>query len=650
MSDPGYISGGDTGVSYEDLVQRRALAQALAKQGNSYPKTFGEGLASIGQSIGQALNDRAVMKQQLAADQQRQTLIGNLVDAMRAQNAADTSQPSSADTSQPSAPAAPSSPPQDDSLFAGSFGRPTPGYIAQTLAENESDPTMRNYYGALAAAEAPGGADSVSPTGASGPFQFTRATGRQYGLVGDGYDKRADIAASLAAVQQLTKDNARQFESINGRPPTLAELAVMHQQGGVTGARMAAGTGNASPGALAVNNIDPNASPQQAAAGIKAYYGMPNITIPQGYEGTSRGQIANTLAVQNQPPAADGTNAPVQQQPTVTDISIAPPAIAPKMPPKSTAQLQAEATAMMSRDPQTVSSAQFLAKQLEDDRQAKYKNAVTQYNADVQARSSQQNIILQDRLRAPELALARAKDAREAEAARQTGVIQQQTIEKGKREATTAAQFGDIPPETVHKALSDSAAVARPAAMALVGIDQAEAALAAGQEAQAKGQPGTVITGSGAPFRLNWAKIMPAMGKTDQGSDVANTEVFKAAINPVISTYLKIADPNSPDYKFAQQILGGDLTLDAKTMPRVLSMMKESLTGVVRDHQNQLTALYPNPTTGAQAYALYGADIPPTPLALQKLDAIPHPTQDQMNGFDALFGPGAAARALRKRP
>ena len=40
----------------------------------------------------------------------------------------------------------------------------------------------------------------------------------------------------------------------------------MHQQGGVTGARMVAGTGNAPGGNLAVNNVNPNAAPPPAVA------------------------------------------------------------------------------------------------------------------------------------------------------------------------------------------------------------------------------------------------------------------------------------------------------------------------------------------------------------------------------------------------
>jgi len=152
------------------------------------------------------------------------------------------------------------------------FRRPTPGYMQDAIARATPDPDRQAYLGSLAGSEARS-AREVSPTGAAGPFQFTRGTGRQYGIPGN---RRMDLDASAAAANRLTDDNVAAFERINGRPPSPAEMAVMHQQGGVTGARMIAGTGNAPAHNLSVNRVDPNASPQQATARIKEYYGMPD--------------------------------------------------------------------------------------------------------------------------------------------------------------------------------------------------------------------------------------------------------------------------------------------------------------------------------------------------------------------------------------
>ena len=171
--------------------------------------------------------------------------------------------------------------------------KPTPNYIRDAIARNVNDPTLRAYLGSLSGSEAKNAQD-VSPTGAAGPFQFIPSTAKQYGLTDP-----TNLDASVIAAKKLTQDNAAAFERINGRPPTAPELALMHQQGGVTGARMVAGTGNAPSGNLAVNNVNPNASPQQAVARIRGYYGMPNVPV------NVRDTIAQTMA-QGRPPVPQG--------------------------------------------------------------------------------------------------------------------------------------------------------------------------------------------------------------------------------------------------------------------------------------------------------------------------------------------------------
>ena len=169
------------------------------------------------------------------------------------------------------------------------YRRPTPGYIQDAIQRNVRDPDRQAYLGSLVGGEAPKGPRDTSPTGAAGPFQFTRGTGRQYGLMGPGGDRREDLDASTIAANRLTDDNVAAFRSRLGRDPTPAEMALLHQQGGVTGSRMVAGTGNASPQNLRVNNVPPNATPQQAAARIQAYYGMPNE--PRGGGGGGGGDV-----------------------------------------------------------------------------------------------------------------------------------------------------------------------------------------------------------------------------------------------------------------------------------------------------------------------------------------------------------------------
>lgn len=71
------------------------------------------------------------------------------------------------------------------------------------------------------------GADNPSSS-ASGLFQFTNATAREYGLTGD---KRNDISAQADAAARMAAQNSRSLERAIGRTPTAGELYLAHQQG-----------------------------------------------------------------------------------------------------------------------------------------------------------------------------------------------------------------------------------------------------------------------------------------------------------------------------------------------------------------------------------------------------------------------------------
>ena len=57
LTDGGFIFGGGTGLNYEELKQRRAIAAALASRQKGFPKTKGEGMTYLGEAIGDALSD-----------------------------------------------------------------------------------------------------------------------------------------------------------------------------------------------------------------------------------------------------------------------------------------------------------------------------------------------------------------------------------------------------------------------------------------------------------------------------------------------------------------------------------------------------------------------------------------------------------------
>ena len=388
---------------------RQRIALAMMARDRKFPKNVGEGLASIGDAIG----DRALMRQLMDADVAQQDVAppgaaapaaappvpyappsplasapaSQAIDAAIAPRPAPAPPPdvmSPAAASQPAfmlgsgglpndvntIPAGQPTPAQAASLFSprptlppegrvpgpaqaaappatgspqvmvdpaarnmidaqAGFKRPTPGYIQDAITSNVSNPDRQALLGSLVGGEAPNGPADVSPTGADGPFQFTRGTGRQYGLIGPQGDQRRDLNASVIAANRLTDDNAATFERINGRPPTPADLAVMHQQGGTTGARMIAGTGNAPAGNLAVNNIPAGSSPTAAAARIKAYYGMPDQPTP-------RDAVAGAMLAQRGAPTGAPGAPPPQPAMAFSGIQPAPPDPASAIQPAPT--------------------------------------------------------------------------------------------------------------------------------------------------------------------------------------------------------------------------------------------------------------------------------------------------------------------------
>jgi hypothetical protein len=216
---------------------------------------------------------------------------------------------------------------------------PGPGRVQNTVERIYPDnPDMQAYASRLAGQEQRGPGDT-SETGARGPWQFVPGTARQYGLANPD-----DIDASGDALKAFTADNAATLERRLQRPPTMADLALAHQQGAGTAANMLAGAGNASGRNLALNNVPPGASPAAAAAQIKGYYGMPErpvnprdalaATVMQ-QQATAGGPQANPtppvdapiMAFDGSPsPSAMPTGSPVRSAPPARPITAAPQA------------------------------------------------------------------------------------------------------------------------------------------------------------------------------------------------------------------------------------------------------------------------------------------------------------------------------------
>lgn len=160
-----------------------------------------------------------------------------------------------------------------------------PDNISQIIAQNVP-PELQSYATNLIGKESSFRPDAVSPTGATGLAQFTRGTGKQYGLVTDEGDFRADPVRNVQALVALTNDNRQALTQALGRAPTDGELALAHQQGAQGAINLLSGRPVPSQN-LAVNGVDPNADPRAAAQKIMAYYGgsggsLPNLPAGDG--------------------------------------------------------------------------------------------------------------------------------------------------------------------------------------------------------------------------------------------------------------------------------------------------------------------------------------------------------------------------------
>jgi len=249
----GFLFGGSTGETPETLKRKRQIAEALVSR-SAAPKNVGEGLSAIGN----ALIYRSLMGKADAAEKTGRESASN-----------------------------------DFAPLLGGFGSPPPGATGSAMPKVDAGgnvpiatapdevksliaanvpPELQAYATNLIGKESSFDPNAVSPTGATGLAQFTKGTGKQYGLVSDQGDMRKDPVANLKALVALTNDNRAGLANALGRAPTDGELALAHQQG-LQGAINLL-SGKSVPGNnLAVNNIDPNSDPRAAADKIMAFYG-----------------------------------------------------------------------------------------------------------------------------------------------------------------------------------------------------------------------------------------------------------------------------------------------------------------------------------------------------------------------------------------
>jgi hypothetical protein len=153
---------------------------------------------------------------------------------------------------------------------------------------------------------------------------------------------------------------------------------------------------------------------------------------------------------------------------------------------------------------------------------------------------------------------------------------------------------------------------ARTIAAGLTGLREARAAIQGG-----------AITGAAANQVLGLQKIGAALGISNSDK-IVNTETFRAAIAPQVAAVLKstvgTANISNTDREFAEKAAGGNITLDEKSITRLLDIMEKASLGKLTGHQKTLERVYPDAEKHARERALFGVEMPaeiPPPVATQ---------------------------------
>ena len=621
FTSPGFIFGAKSSGSvptYGQLLMRRKIAEAMASRRSlGFPKTFGEGLTYLGDAIGEVgqRNQLDAMEQAKGARDQ-EILKGTGIGT-------DTSSAVIA----PPAPTRTSYAPESDAeqptpapATSVSGFRPPPAYLSAALERDVADPQRRAYLGHLASKEAQS-PDEVSPTGAAGPFQFTRGTGRQYGLMPDGQDMRTDVNASIAAVNNLTDDNAATLTKMLGRPPNPSELALAHQQGAVTAGRMLTGTGNAPGNNLAVNNVSPNASPRDAAAKIMAYYRMPNGQPPAQPPASGSAMPFNNepgpaTAFSGLPPeittGASATRAAPSPPPQASALSAAPspPSLLRAAPaPTQVAQAQLAAPPV----PQPTSEMQKINRALSVIEDPIQRDALTRRYQELQA--VQTNTYNQ----------------RQKEYEYQRGQAQPEKV----READIATRFGgQVPYQQFVADTSKSYDATQQLANTMPTFRQAKQALAQS------------YTGSGSELRLDAGKMLRQMGVPGDYTPLEATEMLqsrmKAIAGGLIKSTVGSTNISDADREFVEKAYSGNIKMEPESLRKLLSIAEDTTIRSINRHNDRLTSVASDPVKDAAVRNQYSVPMQYGDEAVAYLKA--HPETADL--FDKKFGKGHAKAVL----
>ncbi len=247
---------------------------------------------------------------------------------------------------------------------------------------------------------------------------------------------------------------------------------------------------------------------------------------------------------------------------------------------------------------------QFNASQTNSDRS--YDLQRRGFNAD-QSYRQQQIQLERDKLNQPEV----TDDIKEyryyvsqAKAAGQQALPFNDWMTGMKRANATQVNLGGGSDKQIFDALDASAITARSAVTGLASLREAKAALKGG-----------AITGFAANERLAFEKLGALLGFADP-SKIVNTETFRSAIAPQVAALMKATvgstQISNADRDFAEKAAGGSITLDERSISRLLDIMERAGTVAIKSHVDRLDKVYPQDEKGTfnRERAIFGVDMP----------------------------------------
>lgn len=200
--------------------------------------------------------------------------------------------------------------------------------------------------------------------------------------------------------------------------------------------------------------------------------------------------------------------------------------------------------------------------------------------------------------------------------------------------AQTNVNVGGGSDKQIFDALEKGGEAAQAAATGLQSIREARRAVEGGG-----------YFGAGADIKLGLQKTAAALGiaTPETLGKIVNTETFRSAIAPQISATMKATvgstQISNADREFAEKAAGGSISLDEKSIARLLGIMEKANKVIIDRHQKRLDTVYPEEGGKfARERALFGVQAPveeePAQQPQQRQQAAPvgAPTATGPNG------------------